>query len=445
MPGPTASIRTLGCKLNQYESEQMRVQLVGLGYEIVDYEAGADLCIVNSCTVTSRTDRETRRVARGAKRLNPDAYVVVAGCYVEVGREALEVIPEIDLLLGNRDKSRVGNVLPAELLPVADGVDTPGASCADSGPIITRFSGHTRAFVKVQEGCNAACAYCIIPAARGPSRSVGSQQVLAQCRALAEAGHPELVLIGTHLGQYGRDLEEGIDLARLVEMVCELPIPRVRLSSIEPLEITPDIVRMVGDGGQALSGSTGRAASGKLCRHLHIPVQSGCETVLRRMNRPYDTALYREQALRMNDVEPDTGIGADVIVGFPGETDEEFATTREFVESLPLSYLHVFTYSDRPGTAAAAMPDQVDYQVRKARNHVLRDISEQKRQAFADSMVGRHLEVVLQEAEGDGTVRGISDNYLEVIVEGATQGRGELVAVTVERASEGRLYGRAGT
>ncbi len=437
MPGRTASIKTLGCKLNQYESEQMRVQLERLGYEIVDYEAGADLCIVNSCTVTSRTDRETRRLARGAKRLSPDAYVVVAGCYVEVGREALEAIPEIDLLLGNRDKSRL-----AELLPAADSAAERPARCDEAGPIITHFSGHTRAFVKVQDGCNAACTYCIIPAARGPSRSVPAEQVLAQCRALTEAGHPELILIGTHLGQYGRDLEEGVDLARLIEMVCELPIPRVRLSSMEPLEITPDIVRMIGDGGQALTGAPDLAVSGKLCRHLHIPLQSGCDAVLRRMNRPYDTAFYRELVLRMKASQPATGIGADVIVGFPGETDEEFAATREFIESLPLSYLHVFTYSDRPGTPAAVMADQVDYQVRKARNHVLRDISEKKRQAFAESMVGRHLEVVLQTAEEDGTMRGISDNYLQVIVEGATGRRGEVVAVTVERASEGRLYAR---
>ncbi len=436
MPGRTAALKTLGCKLNQYESEQMRVQLQALGYTIIDYEAGADLCIVNSCTVTSRTDRETRRLARGAKRLNPDAYVVVAGCYVEVGREALAGIPEIDLLLRNCDKNRL-----AELLPAADAAEYH--PCSDEGePLVTRFSGHTRAFVKIQEGCNAACTYCIIPAARGPSRSVEPQQVLAQCRALVEAGHPELILIGTHLGQYGRDLAEDIDLARLIQMVCELPVPRLRISSIEPREITPEIIRMLRDGGDALTGGPDLAVAGKLCRHLHIPLQSGCDTVLRRMNRPYDTAFYRELVLEVNNLQPDTGIGADVIVGFPGETDEEFESTRDFIESLPLSYLHVFTYSDRQWTAAAVMPDQVDYQVRKARNHVLRDISEQKRQAFATAMVGRNLEVVLQTTQEDGTIRGMSDNYLEVVVAGATRRRGELLPVTVASASEGRLYAR---
>ncbi len=432
----TASIKTLGCKLNQYESEQMRVQLEGLGYRIVDYEAGADLCIVNSCTVTSRTDRETRRLARGAKRLNPQCHVVVAGCYVDVSPEDLRAIPEIDLLMRNADKQRLAAVIP----PADDACSTSSAALGE--PIISEFSGHTRAFVKVQEGCDARCAYCIIPDARGPSRSVELEQVLAQCSALAESGYPEIILIGTHLGRYGRDLRGDIDLDGLIALVCDLPIPRVRLSSIEPREVTPGIVRMVQDGGQALAGGPHLAASGKLCRHLHIPLQSGCDSVLRRMNRPYDTASYSDLVRRIKQNQPDACIGADVIVGFPGETDEEFATTQEFIESLPLSYLHVFTYSDRLGTPAARMPDQVDYELRKARNHVLRDISDRKRQHFAESMVGKRLEVVLQTRQADGVVRGISDNYLEVDVEG-TEGRtGELVSVRIEAARGSSLLGR---
>jgi len=198
----------------------------------------------------------------------------------------------------------------------------------------------------------------------------------------------------------------------------------------------------VQDGGQALAGGPHLAASGKLCRHLHIPLQSGCDSVLRRMNRPYDTTSYSDLVRRIKQNQPDACIGADVIVGFPGETDEEFATTQEFIESLPLSYLHVFTYSDRPGTPAARMPDQVDYELRKARNHVLRDISDRKRQHFAESMVGKRLEVVLQTRQADGVVRGISDNYLEVDVEG-TEGRtGELVSVRIEAARGSSLLGR---
>ncbi len=432
----TAAIKTLGCKLNQYESEQMRVQLESLGYQVVEYEAGAELCIINSCTVTSRTDRDTRRLARRAKRLNPKAYVVVAGCYVEVNPQDLEAMPEIDLLVRNADKSRL-----AQLLPAADGASDTAASYGDAGPIISDFSGHTRAFVKVQEGCNARCAYCIIPDARGPSHSVEPEQVLAQCQVLTDAGCPEIVFIGTHLGQYGRDLDSEIDLVQLINLVCELPMPRLRLSSIEPREITPEIVRMVRDGGQALTCGRDLAVSGKLCRHLHIPLQSGCDSVLQRMNRPYDTAFYAEVVKRIVGLQPEAGIGADVIVGFPGETDEEFEATREFVESLPLSYLHVFTYSERRGTPAAEMPDQVDYEVRKARNHVLRDISEQKREQFAQSMVGKCVEVVLQTQQEDTAVRGISDNYLEVDVAGAAGRSGELVKVEIQAANNSRLFG----
>ncbi len=458
----TAAIKTLGCKLNQYESEQMRVQLESLGYQMVDYEAGAGLCIINSCTVTSRTDRDTRRLARRAKRLNPKAYVVVAGCYVEVAPTDLEAIPEIDLLLRNADKSRL-----AQLLPAAEGASDTAASYGDAGPIISDFSGHTRAFVKVQEGCNARCAYCIIPDARGPSHSVEPEQVLAQCQALVDAGCPEIVFIGTHLGQYGRDLDSDIDLAQLINLVSQLPIPRLRLSSIEPREITPEIVQMLRDGGQALVGALtpdpspgGRGAkannglgrvlegdgelavSGKLCRHLHIPLQSGCDSVLERMNRPYDTAFYGELVRHIMQLQPATGIGADVMVGFPGETDEEFEATRQFIEDLPLSYLHVFTYSERRGTPAAEMPEQVDYELRKARNHVLRHISEQKRERLAQSMVGRCLEVVLQTPQEDGTVRGISDNYLEVDVAGGAGRSGELVKVEIDAANDSRLSGR---
>ncbi len=430
----TASIKTLGCKLNQYEGEQMRRQLQQLGYRVIAYDDGADLCIINSCTVTSRTDRETRRLARGAKRLNPSAFVIVTGCYPQVAPDALEAIDEVDLVFGNDDKQRL-----TELIPPAAGA----AGCVPAVPddpdagIIHEFSDHTRAFVKVQEGCNASCAYCIIPAARGPSRSVPPQRALEQCAALAEAGYPEIILIGTHLGRYGLDLDESIDLDGLLELVLRSSVPRLRLSSLEPREITDALINALTHGGHALSGEV----HGKLCRHLHIPLQSGCDRVLSRMNRPYDTALYRDILLRVKQAAPDCCIGADVIVGFPGETDDEFEVTRSLIAELPLSYLHVFTYSERAGTPAATMPNPVPYEVRKARNHVLREISEQKRSDFAHSMIGRRLEVVLQSAQGNGIVRGISDNYLEVDVADAETRLGQIADVLITHADNGRLTG----
>jgi threonylcarbamoyladenosine tRNA methylthiotransferase MtaB len=437
MATPTASIRTLGCKLNQYESEQMREQLESLGYRMVEYDHGADLCIVNSCTVTSRTDREARRLARGAKRLNPAAFVVMAGCYVEVAVEELSSVKEIDLLLSNHDKLRL-----SEFVPTAAKHPLP-SSPASTPALISSFSGHTRAFVKVQEGCDATCTYCIIPRARGGSRSVPVQRVLEQCRVLADAGHPEVALIGTHLGRYGQDLDEDVDLAALVRMIAELPIRRIRLSSIEPREVTTDLLGMIRDGGRALERCSAPTVAGKLCRHLHIPLQSGCDTVLARMNRPYDAAFYRDLVLAVRQASPDTCIGADVIVGFPGETDAEFETTRRFIEDLPLTYLHVFTYSERRGTPAADMPDQVDYEVRKSRNHILRAISEDKRERFAQSMVGKRLEVVVQQPAGEDRVMAISDNYLEVCVAGIAARSGELSCVTIQSAKGAVLQGCA--
>ncbi len=428
----TASIKTLGCKLNQYEGEQMRMQLERLGYRVIPYDDGADVCVINSCTVTSRTDRETRRLARGAKRLNPHALVVVTGCYAQVRPADLEAIAGVDMVFGNADKQRL-----AELIPPADGHEK---ACSDpDGPVIIHdFSDHTRAFVKVQEGCDAQCAYCIIPAARGASRSVPSQTVLAQCLALAETGYPEIILIGTHLGRYGLDLDEDIDLARLIELIGRTCVPRLRISSIEPREVTDQIITMIADGGRALSNPV----TGKLCRHLHIPLQSGCDSVLRRMNRPYDTAFYRDLVLRVKQAAPDTCVGADVIVGFPGETDTEFEATRSLIADLPLSYLHVFTYSERKGTPAVSMPNPVDYELRKARNHVLRAMSERKRAEFAASMIGKRLEVVLQSPQGNAIMRGISDNYLDADVADAGEQAGRLVDVVVTHADNGRLQAR---
>lgn len=438
MARKTASIITLGCKLNQYESEQMREQLESLGYTIIDYDEGADLCIVNTCTVTGRTDRESRRLARRAKRLNPDAYVCVTGCYVNTTPEDLEEIEQVDLVFPNEDKGRI-----AELVPPPDTAAEPEKI---TEPLISHFSGHTRAFVRVQEGCDQYCAYCIIPYARGPSRSTPSDEVIQQCRILAEAGHPEVILIGTHVGRYGEDLDEGITLAEITGRIAELSISRIRISSIEPREVADRLIKMVEKGGR-IQPDPNAPAKGKLCRHFHIPLQSGCDSVLERMGRPYDSQFYERLIRRIKDVQPACCIGADVIVGFPGETDEEFETTWRFIEELPLSYLHVFTYSNREGTRAAQMPDQVDHQVRKDRNHILRNISEQKRAAFAETMVGESLGVVLQTArareesllEAPGCVNGVSDNYLQVEVPRAEDRIGELVEVNIVGTQGARL------
>ena len=432
---PTAAIKTLGCKLNQFESEQIRQQLCALGCHIVPFESPADIYVVNSCTVTARTDRDCRRLIRHARKLNPEAFVAVTGCYAEVNPEALEAIPEADLVAGNRQKGDLVRLIAGRVgdrFGLADsGLLSSHATYGGRGEMIDDFSDHTRAFVKVQEGCDAHCTYCIIPRARGTSRSVPRDEVAQQVQRLVDAGHPEVVLIGIHLGKYGEDLSDGISLSALVAQLCELPgLGRIRLSSIEPREVDEALIDLV-------------AHHPRVCRHLHIPLQSGCDAVLARMGRPYDAGYYRDLADRVKQAAPLTGLGADVMVGFPGETEEEFAQTEQFVRETPLSYLHAFTYSPRPGTPAAVMPRQVAPEVKLARNHVLRDLSEAKRCTFANSMIGAVLPAVIERPvpDGCGLLQGMCDNYLRVELAGPQTLRGTIRTVRITGTDKEVLRG----
>ena len=434
---PRAALHSVGCKLNQYEVELLRQALEDRGYRIVDFAEPAEVYILNSCTVTSRTDRECRRLARGAKARNPRACVVLTGCYAEVAAEDLAGRELADLLVGNRDKSALPDLIDAAL-----GRTPPDVSCGTSHLLLREFRGHTRAFVKAQEGCAGGCTYCIISRARGPERSVPAEQVVAQVRLLA-ARHPEVVLIGTHLGRYGRDLPGETDLAGLVARLCELPeLGRLRLSSLEPLEVTPALAELVVAGGRSLSPGD-LPGRGKVCRHLHLPLQSGSDSVLRRMGRPYAVEQYAALLVDLHRHQPGLAVGADVIVGFPGETEAEFEETRALVETLPRAYLHVFTSSPRPGTPAAEMPEQVTGQVKKDRVHLLRTLSERKREQFAAGQVGERLEVVMETRE-DGRRYGLSDNYLPVDLAPELGSAEGVVAVRITGNSGARLKAVAG-
>jgi threonylcarbamoyladenosine tRNA methylthiotransferase MtaB len=412
-----AAITTLGCKLNQYESERIREQLMRHGYDIVPYGELADVYVVNSCTVTSKSDRDTRRLARQGKRRNPDSLVVVTGCYAEVAADTLAAIEEIDVILGNTEKDAIASHVP----PGSDVVEA--ADEPQSERLIDAFADHTRAFVKVQEGCDAHCTYCIIPQARGPSRSVRPVEVVQQVEKLVESGHPEVVLIGVHLGRYGKDIpEEDVALDDLGRWLCEVPgLHRLRYSSIEPREVSEGIIDLV-------------ARHPKVCRHLHIPLQSGCDAVLEAMGRPYTAAYYEDLVGRVRERSPLASIGADVMVGFPGETDEHAGETRRFLERLPLSYLHVFSYSQRPGTPAAEMPDQVPPEIKKERSRTLMRVSARKRQTFAEQNVGEEVEVVVEQPleEDEGYVIGVSDNYLRVRLPGSAELRGQVVRARIQ-------------
>ena len=427
---PSVALTTLGCKLNQYDTEALREQFVRAGFRCVAFTELADVYVVNSCTVTSKSDRDSRRLARQAKRRNPGAFVVMTGCYAQVSRQACSAIAEVDLVAGNAEKGDLLALLPKRLRG-GDAAEVARQDGFREQPV-ARFAEHTRAFLKVQDGCDARCAYCIVPLARGPSRSRPPAEVLAQARRFVEAGHRELILVGVHLGMYGRDLDEPVGLVDIVRRLIELPgLARVRLSSIEPREVTDELIALV-------------AESPKLCRHFHIPLQSGDDEILARMRRPYDRGFFRDLAERIAAI-PDVGFGADVMVGFPGETDGRFENTLRFVGGLPVTYLHVFSFSARPGTPAATMPEQVAPEAKRERAHILRALSAEKSQAFRERLIGTTAEVLVEsDRTADGVLTGLTDNYVRVEVAGGAEA-GEVVRLRVLAESEGRVVGEAWT
>jgi len=424
----TASIATLGCKTNRFESASMEERLAAAGFRIIPFEEGADLVIVNTCTVTAATDSQSRNLVRRARRLNPDCRVVVTGCYAQVDPESLRSIPGVSAVLGNSEKKDfldyIGRVGEAPFVAVSD---ISAQTTADVAPLST-FSGRSRAFVQIQNGCNAFCSYCIIPYARGPSRSVPPDAVLEQVKTLA-ATYPEIVLTGIHIGGYGLDLDPATTLCDLIQrIVNETPVKRLRLGSIEPTEISDALIDLV-------------ATSKIVCPHFHIPLQSGCDTVLARMNRHYTTNDFRDLVERIRAKIPDAAIGLDVIVGFPAETDAEFEETRAFIASIPATHLHVFPFSRRPGTPAADMEGQLTGDVIRERAAILRGIGETKTADFCERFVGRSLDVVVEGEKKGGLWHGLTPHYLTVAFPGKADLAGKIINLRTVSRSEDFLHG----
>jgi threonylcarbamoyladenosine tRNA methylthiotransferase MtaB len=425
----TVAFATLGCKTNQFESAAMEERLQAAGYRVVPFEAGADLVIVNTCTVTAATDAQSRNLIRRARRLNGASRVVVTGCYAQVDPQALLAIPGVSLVLGNEEKRDLLDLLEkGELTPTAKVSDIRRAEEAAVLPL-SSFAERSRAFVQIQNGCDAFCSYCIIPYARGRSRSVRPDEVVAQVRELIAAGYPEIVLTGIHIGGYGADLAHPLTLVELVRrLTAETGVQRLRLGSIEPTEISDPLIETV-------------ASSPELCPHFHIPLQAGDDRVLERMNRHYTTAFFAELVRRLRERLPESAIGLDVITGFPGETEVEFANTCRLIEALPVTHLHVFPFSRRPGTPAATMPGQLQGDVLKARAAVLRSLGEAKLRAFAAGFVGRTLEVVVEAGGSNGLCRGVSRNYLTVRFPAEEELAGRVVSVRISGADAAGLKG----
>jgi threonylcarbamoyladenosine tRNA methylthiotransferase MtaB len=426
------AIATLGCKVNQADSAAIAEAIEGRGFSLVPFDQEADIYIVNTCTVTARTDYQSRQLVRRAARLNPAAAIVATGCYAQVAPESLRGLPGVVLVVGTAEKSRIPEMIAGLDLTRPGVVFVGDLSSARTfaRPGAIRFAGHTRAFLKVQEGCDARCRYCIVPLARGPSRSLPLPEALAKLKELGEAGYRETVLTGIHLGAYGRDLEPPTNLPLLLAAAEQQGgIERLRLSSVEPREVTEDLIALM-------------RRSRIFCRHLHIPLQSGDDEILRRMGRDYDSAFYGALLSAVAAAVPDIALGADVMAGFPGETPAQFAATCEFLRESQLAYLHVFPYSDRPGTEASRMDGKVDAAEKKRRAQILREIGQQKRRAFAERFLGRELSVLIEGRNAGGYVRGFSGNYIPVVLrhEGLDL-TNRIVRVRIESFREERLHG----
>ncbi|MDE0031358.1 MAG: tRNA (N(6)-L-threonylcarbamoyladenosine(37)-C(2))-methylthiotransferase MtaB [Deltaproteobacteria bacterium] len=429
------AIKTLGCKINQYDTAVIQERLARESCAFVPFEDPADVYVVNTCTVTDRADWEARQLVRKAKRSNPAARVVVTGCYAQVSPGEVSQVPGVDRVVG---LNRMDELVRC----VTDGESVAGPAVSVGNPRDERtvgvlgargFPGRTRAFLKVQEGCNFACSYCIIPTARGRSRSVPPERVLEQVRGLAEAGFAEIVLTGIHLGGYGYDLAPRVSLSELVRRIAGSGlIPRLRLSSLDPREVTDELLSVMAD-------------SEVICPHLHVCVQAGDDGILKRMRRNYDTAFFARLMARARGKLPRAALGTDVIVGFPGESEDAFAGSLDFLAGVPLTYFHVFPYSSRRGTPAAGMPDQVPAAEKKERSRRARELGARKKQEFYRGQVGRHVSVLAEEpvAGEPGWLKGYSRNYLPVLFPGGPDLVHREVPVTLREWSRGRLRGEA--
>lgn len=396
------SIVTLGCKTNQFESAAMAEKLLAAGYRQLDFEAGADLVLVNTCTVTANTDSQSRKLIRRAQRNNPLARIVVTGCYAQVDAQALAELPGVSLVLGNQEKTELLEQLALQdaggRIAVADMRSEERRATLE----VASEAQRSRAFLQIQNGCDAFCSYCIIPYARGRSRSVEPPAILEQVAALVAAGHQELVLTGIHIGQYGKDLYRPVTLLDLIKQIePQLNGARLRLGSLEPTELPEDLRAHI-------------AASAQICAHYHIPLQAGADRILQAMNRNYTTHFFGELLHDLRARQPQAGIGIDLIVGFPGETDSEFEETYRFVDSLPVSYLHVFPYSRRPGTPAASLAGQIPGDIARLRAARMRQLGEEKQRRFARNFVDLSLEVIAEAGFKSGKMRAVADNYLSI-------------------------------
>ena len=426
------TITTLGCKVNQFESEAIAQKLSDDGQWVMlrDKEI-ADLCIINTCTVTQKASMQSRQAIRQAIRSNPGARIIATGCYAQTEPDEIKKIKGVHHVIGHFDKHKIPdmilagkeNILPS---PVLKHKLHHFNSMPSAG-----LGYRTRPFLKIQDGCNSFCTYCIVPYARGPSRSLEPKQVLDNINKIHQAGYHEVVLTGIHLGNYGIDLDKRksglFDLLNRIRKSCT--IDRVRLSSIEPCELTEDIIKFVAQSG---------SGPGKICHHFHIPLQSGDDFILKRMHRPYSRSFFIDLVEKIHMLLPDAAIGVDTLIGFPGESDEAFENTYSLIEQLPVSYLHVFPFSARKGTAAYSYPDKINSNVIKERCQKMRTLGKLKRNVFYNIFKGKTLETLIEgkQSKAGGLLRGTTSNYIPVLVKGEDKLKNTITDVTIDEVND---------
>jgi threonylcarbamoyladenosine tRNA methylthiotransferase MtaB len=427
------AFHTLGCKVNQVETEQMIEEFTGRGYQVVEFGDPADVCIINTCTVTHISDRKSRAMLRRAVRANPDALVVATGCVAQVDAGQLAQIEGIGLIVGNQDKDHIFDIVDSfisEKQAVPKVWAEPICPTDSLRPVLySQLHLRTRAFVKIQDGCQSFCSYCIVPFARGPVRSKAPDDVLAEISQLILLGYREVVLTGIHTGLYGLDLP-GWNITRLLEKIL-LNISgdyRIRLSSIEPLELNDQLLTLM-------------AGDKRMCRHFHIPLQSGSDRVLASMRRRYNREYYRDLVLKAASLIPGAAFTADVMVGYPTETVADFQDTYELIKDLPVYELHVFKYSPRAGTSAATMVPQVTPAEKQRRSEELLELGSEKKMQFLQEFVGQNLSVLVERKLSDDTYVAISDNYIEVHFFSPEGLIGEFVQVTVNGTEQDHVSG----
>lgn len=433
---PKFKIITLGCKVNRAESEGIAKQLAGSEWELADGPGPVDVCVVNTCAVTQKAAMQSRQAVRQAIHADPRTCVVVTGCYAQTDPQALHRIQGVDCVIGQCGKSRLPEIIRRGAMVKGHGAQAAlQAAATGAGPepwLPAAAVNRTRPFLKIQDGCESFCTYCIVPYARGQNRSMPLPMVVERIAGLAASGFREVVVTGIHLGHYGRDLNPQGSLMALLTTLERAAIPiRVRLSSIEPLELSTEIIDLV-------------ARSRRICRHFHVPLQSADAGILEKMGRPYSPAVFEELIAGIHRRMPEAAIGADVLVGFPGETRQAFDNTVAMVERLPLTYLHVFPFSPRPGTPAAGFADRVPAAEIKARCRLLRQLGDEKRLRFYRGFIGQTLTVLVEAKRhpGSGLLKGITDNYLPVFFPGENSLFNTMVKVVVDDAGADGPKGR---